>query len=69
MNKLLFLLVDFLGWTNSHPITTEEELQKQEQIASVHDQGSLDVPHISPAALRTNMFQGVESQENTHHHL
>ena len=39
----------------------QQELDKMlQQVASVHDQGSLDVSHIRPAALRANMLQGIE---------
>ena len=64
------LLELLLGWgCFDNSISSEEEIQEKEQVACVHEEGSLDISHVGPATLTSNMLQRVVCQKYTHDHL
>ena len=50
-------------------ISLEEELQEKKQVTCVHEESSLDISHVGPASLTSNMLQGILSQKDTYNHL
>jgi len=65
-----FLLLVLLGW--SKQVSLDKELQKEEQIASIHDHGSIGILHLQVAVAGLLDEQQVETHGcngDTYHHL